>query len=79
MAKQAAATVEAPPQPMVVEPNAPAAPPPPKLVEFEVSWAEEKRVILARDSIEAWAVFCDAIGKHPSPKAGLCNGKKVGA
>jgi hypothetical protein len=24
----------------------------------------------ARDELEAWAVFCDSIGHHPSPKGG---------
>lgn len=24
----------------------------------------------ARDNLEAWAVFCDSIGHHPSPKGG---------
>ena len=30
------------------------------------------RVIVkgARDDLEAWAVFCDSIGHHPSPKGG---------
>lgn len=30
------------------------------------------RVIVkgARDNLEAWAVFCDSIGHHPSPKGG---------
>jgi hypothetical protein len=32
--------------------------------------AHEIAVKGARDNLEAWAVFCDSIGHHPSPKGG---------
>lgn len=32
----------------------------------------------ARDSIEAWAIFCDTAKVSPSVKAGKVDGKRVG-
>ncbi len=35
-------------------------------------------IVGARDSIEAWAYFCDGMKPSPSPKAGKVDGKRVG-
>lgn len=46
--------------------------------DFVIEWADQKRTVRARDSIEAWAIFCESLKQSPSPKGGKANGKKIG-
>ena len=58
------------PKPSPAQVAAAAQPRPEELPKFNVSWGEHKAVIRARDSREAWALFCDSIKVWPSPKTG---------
>lgn len=43
--------------------------PAPQPSQFQVSYNGESKEITAVNEREAWAKFCDAVGKYPSPKS----------
>jgi len=51
-------------QPVAAEPSSP-------LFKYRVSWGMYTKDVKAKDSNEAWALFCDKIKEWPSPHHGL--------
>lgn len=46
---------------------------------FDIACGEKSGRVRARDSIEAWAVFCDQNKlSGASPRTGTANGKRIG-